>query len=110
MDERIHAGLRQRRRVQVAGWASLVGLVACFLVLLLLEHRLEEDARIVRGVLVLCLLAHFAAVAYLRFKRCPSCGERFLGAVSRGFGSYTTLSQGKCDRCGAELPNTRTEA
>jgi hypothetical protein len=110
MNERVHAGLRQRRRIQIAGWAGLIGVVACFLALLLLEHRLGEDARIVRIVLILCLLAHLAAIAYLRIKRCPSCGERFLGTVSRGFGSYTTLSQGRCDRCGAELPNKRTEA
>lgn len=107
MNERVHTGLHQRRRAQIVGWASLVGLVACFLVLLVLEHRLEEDARIVRGVLILCLLAHLAAIAYLRFKRCPSCGGRFLGPVSRGFGSYTALSQDRCDRCGAELAQTR---
>jgi hypothetical protein len=107
MSERIAAGLRHRRLVQIAGWASLLGLVACFLALLLLEHRFWENARIIRGVLILCLLIHFAAVAYLRFKRCPSCGERFLGPIARGFGSFTALSQGRCDRCGAGAISAR---
>jgi hypothetical protein len=101
MNAHIHAGWRRRRYVQILGWACLAGLVACFLVLLLLEHRLEEDARIVRGVLLACLAGHFASIAYLRFKPCPSCGGRFLGPISRGFGSFTALSQARCARCGA---------
>ena len=103
MNERVRAGLRRRRLVQLAGWASLVGLVGCFLVLLLFERRLGEDARIVRGVLVICLLTHFAVIAYLRLQRCPSCGGRFLGYGARGFGSFTALSQDRCTHCGATL-------
>jgi hypothetical protein len=101
MNSHTHSGLRRRRLAQIVGWASLAGLVACFLVLLLLEQRLEEDVRIVRGVLILCLASHFASIAYLRFKPCPSCGRRFLGPISRGFGSFTALSQSRCAHCGA---------
>jgi hypothetical protein len=108
MNERIRAGLRHRRLAQRAGWAGLVGLFACFLVLLLLEHRLEKDARVVRGGLVVCLLAHFASIAYLRLKSCPSCGGRFLGSGARGFGSFTAMSQDRCAECGAALTSDAT--
>lgn len=106
--DKTYAGLRLRRRFQWAAWASLIGLVGCFIVLLLLEHRLAERADIVRGVLVACLLGHFASVAYLRLKRCPVCGERFLGSGARAFGSFTAMSQDGCDHCGARLTAARS--
>ena len=56
MNERIQTGLRRRRWMQIAGWASLIGLVGCFLVLLLLE---------IEG------LAHFQVCRYYQF----FCGE-----------------------------------
>jgi hypothetical protein len=104
MNERTQVGLRLRRRVQIVGWGGLIGVVACFIVLLLLERRLEEEhAAIVRGALLVCLLVHLGSIAYLRSTKCPACGERFLGSGARGFGSFTAMSQKSCDHCGATL-------
>jgi hypothetical protein len=108
MDEQAQMALRGRRRVQRAARASLIGLVGCFLILLLLEDRLAERAAIFRVVLIVCLLVHFGAVAFLRLKNCPACGERFLGSGARAFGSFTAMSQEECDHCGAKLTTART--
>lgn len=92
-----------RRRVQIAAWAGFIGLIVCFLVLVVFEQRIEERATLVRGALVACLLAHLACVAYLRLKKCPACGERFMGAQARAVGSFTAMSQRACQNCGATV-------
>ena len=102
MKDNVQTGLTVRRLVRTAATVSFLGLIVCFLALVVLEPRMPDRGTAVRIVLVLLLAAHFAAVAYLRIKRCPACGQKFLGSA-RSIGSFTAMTQESCSNCGARL-------
>jgi hypothetical protein len=103
MNENVRAGLSMRRRVRWAAFASLLGVLACFVVLVAWESEVAARVSAVKAALILFVICHFASVAYLRLKRCPSCGERFLGSTRSAVGSYTAMTQGRCQHCGISL-------
>lgn len=103
MQEHVRAGLVLRRRVQLAAWASLLGIVTCFIALIAFERRLDIDAAQIKAALLVFVAAYFGAVLFLRARKCPACGERFSGALGRGVGAYTELTTLRCQHCGVML-------
>jgi hypothetical protein len=89
------------RRVQITGWMTLFGVFACFLTLVAVEGRAPARAGAVEIALAVCLVAHLGAVIYLRMKRCPACGHKFIGSTRSVLGSFTAMSQRSCQHCGA---------
>jgi uncharacterized membrane protein len=87
--------------MQMAGWASLFVLFTCFLILVALESRMPSRAWAAKAALLACVVLHVGIVLYLRRKRCPACGHRFVAATKSVLGSFTTLSQRGCQHCGA---------
>ena len=92
-----------RRRMQWAAFATLLGVLTCFVVLVAWESEVAARVSAVKAALLVLVVCHFASVAYLRIKRCPSCGERFLGSTRSAVGSYTAMTQGQCQSCGISL-------
>jgi hypothetical protein len=103
MKDNVQTGLAVRRWVRNAATVSFLGLVICFLALVVLESRLPDRGYTVRIVLVLCLVVHFAAVVYLHVKPCPACGRKFFGSTGSRVGSFTAMTQDVCKSCGASL-------
>jgi hypothetical protein len=95
------AGFAALRRLQLAGWTTLFGIFTCFLTLVAVESRAPARARAVEIALGICLIAHLCTVVYLRTKRCPACGHKFIGATRSVLGSFTAMSQRTCQHCGA---------
>lgn len=103
MSDRNESGFTALRRIQIAGWATLFGLFTCFLILVGIESRMPGRARAVESALAACVILHLGVVIYLRLKRCPACGHRFVGSTKSVLGSFTALSQRVCQHCGAGL-------
>ncbi|HKU13509.1 MAG TPA: hypothetical protein VJQ52_03885 [Steroidobacteraceae bacterium] len=103
MNENVRAGLSRRRWMRWGAFATLLGVLACFVVLVAWEREGAARVGAVKAALVVFVICHFASVAYLRMKRCPSCGERFLGTTRSAVGSYTAMTQGQCQHCGISL-------
>jgi hypothetical protein len=103
MNDRIHPGLVARRRVQIVAWASLIGIFACFVVLLVVEHRLHDRGAGVRAALIVFLIGYFASVLYLRVRKCPACGKPFAASGAKLAGPFRDMSEDTCQNCGATL-------
>jgi len=103
MKEAVRAALSIRRRMRWAAFTTLLGVLACFVVLVAWESQVAARVSAVKAALVVFVVAHFGSVAYLRVKRCPACGERFVGTTRSPVGSYTAMTQDKCQHCGISL-------
>jgi hypothetical protein len=103
MSDRVRSGLVARRRVQIMAWASLIGIVACFIVLLVMEHRLHDRGAGVRMALIVFLVGYFASVLYLRIRKCPACDQRFAASGPKAAGPFRDMSEDTCQNCGASL-------
>jgi hypothetical protein len=101
MSDRVQSGLRVWRRVQILAWASLIGIVGCFVVLVVMEHRLHDRGAGVRLALIASLVGYFASVLYLRIRKCPACGQRFAASSTKAAGALRDMSEDTCQNCGA---------
>ena len=103
MTNTIQSGLAARRRAQILAWASLIGIVARFIVLLLVEHRLHDRGAGVRAALIVFLICYFGSVLYLRIRKCPACGKPFAASGAKIAGALRDMSEKTCQNCGATL-------